>query len=52
MLKCLVFYTNHRYYIDSPKYKAKLYYNCHINLTLTNITKQRPINLENEVKVR
>ena len=30
----------------------KLYYNCHINLTLTKITKQRPMNHENEVKVR
>ena len=30
----------------------KLDYNCHINLTLTKIAKQRPMNLENEVKVR
>ncbi|CAG2208556.1 unnamed protein product [Mytilus edulis] len=33
-------------------YKVKLYNNCHINLTLTKITKQRPMNLGNEVKVR
>ena len=39
-LKCLAFFTNHCYYVDTPKYKALLRLSHKLNM-----------NYENEVKV-
>ena len=49
MLKYPAFFTNHWYYIDSPKYKSLLQLSHQLNLPRT---KHWPMNHKNEVKVR